>query len=761
MGIIRKRIENMRYSRHHEIKSATSGADHYPLTLSLDPLDSRYLLSGGSDGIVALYDLESTSPQTTINDKTTDFRTVTIRPRKTKFKHRMMISSVEWYPIDTGAFITASYDGSMCVWDTNEFTDICDILPGTANINPHQAHKHTASSVYKAKFHSNGRLIAAAMGNGTIRLCDLNTGVQTNTLTGHRMSVTNLCWSPLQEHLCVSCGLDGNVMFWDIRKTGHQGLLMQLDWRQDHRSVQRRAHDDFGSSMAPHNSSDTQNIMLTSTHMNIWKHMTSTQSVNEFKRINYSINQTVSAHANHRPVMSVAFSTCGRYLFSAANDRNIHSWDANTGTLIHTSLGANNHICAESKLPYDMCVVPSPKQRSRYRALPSRSCREDNTADLSEYLIVPSGSRIGDININKLKYSNGALNNEHSDSHFGAGIAFNILCNHHDCISLHGHLDTVMSIVYRQPYQQLISASKDGMIFLWEMGAECGNELSRPSTNATHPNVADGATATVGHMDIHDVNNSITTVGNNEPETLDEDAWSDEDEDVRHQVSRPQPFLPPIIQRYINDLKKQQYRERVDPNITASAGAPATTEGGLMDVDEYFVSESRITLNSRPRPSFTNALMTTAVNYSITDECLHGVDNSSSSGSSGSGSRSSNSSSSSSSSGSSNGISCSIRRRQDNSITMRTEFLNTGDANTEELVHSTHLNALRNSASVPGRRHAQDLLGQARDTLVQSSNSNDQNHEQNADPSSNSKGRKEKDKKFSLRSFYGGMKSKR
>ena len=36
--------------------------------------------------------------------------------------HKHSVTAVQWYPMDTGLFISGSTDGSVRVWDTNTFT---------------------------------------------------------------------------------------------------------------------------------------------------------------------------------------------------------------------------------------------------------------------------------------------------------------------------------------------------------------------------------------------------------------------------------------------------------------------------------------------------------------------------------------------------------------------------------------------------------------------------------------------------------------
>lgn len=79
--------------------------------------EGRYLLSGASDGSAAVYDIQHT----------TDYDGGLIAKHKNLFVvdkqhnhgHKFAISTAIWYPIDTGLFITGSFDHHVKVWDTN------------------------------------------------------------------------------------------------------------------------------------------------------------------------------------------------------------------------------------------------------------------------------------------------------------------------------------------------------------------------------------------------------------------------------------------------------------------------------------------------------------------------------------------------------------------------------------------------------------------------------------------------------------------
>jgi DNA excision repair protein ERCC-8 len=200
---------------------------HYNNTLSLDADVESFLLTGSSDGLISLFSLVQFNSEFVHHQ-------VKTKPVKKKYFHASSISSINWYPFDKNVFMSSSYDGTISVHDCNQFSCVDSF---TIN-NP----------VYKAKFNVDGTLVAGGLLNGSIVLCDPNTGDSTHTILGHNSTVTGLDWCPHSSHLLASSSTDGSVRIWDIRKGGRNSLLLSLDWRQDNTayaySTKKNIHDD-------------------------------------------------------------------------------------------------------------------------------------------------------------------------------------------------------------------------------------------------------------------------------------------------------------------------------------------------------------------------------------------------------------------------------------------------------------------------------------------------------------------------------------
>ncbi|KAL9551457.1 hypothetical protein MBANPS3_004247 [Mucor bainieri] len=70
------------------------------------------LLSGGGDGKVHVFDLQAMPANHMRNEPIASTARVD--------RHKYAVTSVSWFPFDTGMFVTSSYDTTIKVWDTNE-----------------------------------------------------------------------------------------------------------------------------------------------------------------------------------------------------------------------------------------------------------------------------------------------------------------------------------------------------------------------------------------------------------------------------------------------------------------------------------------------------------------------------------------------------------------------------------------------------------------------------------------------------------------
>ncbi|KAJ9186832.1 hypothetical protein P3X46_002361 [Hevea brasiliensis] len=206
------RIADLQLSNCKDIVSPHRGSIN---SLQVDLTEGRYLLSGASDASAACFDIQ----------RATDYEgRGLIAKHKCLFAvdkqhesgHKFAISSAIWYPVDTGLFITGSYDHYIKVWDTNTTQAVVNFkMPGKVY--------RTAMSPLATSH----MLIAAGTEDVQVRLCDIASGAFAHTLSGHRDGVMTVEWSTSSEFVLITGGCDGAIRFWDIRRAGCFRVLDQ------------------------------------------------------------------------------------------------------------------------------------------------------------------------------------------------------------------------------------------------------------------------------------------------------------------------------------------------------------------------------------------------------------------------------------------------------------------------------------------------------------------------------------------------------
>ncbi len=204
--IWRDRFQRLRLSERREFSASASGGI---VTMELDAAEHRYLITGETSGYIRIYDTvcatSAPPPQPSASGVplVAGFSPLILPPVGEVLNTRVStpvgaaLSSVIWYPFDSGLFMAAGADKSIKVYDTNSL-----VVASSFQINS-ALHQIAMSSI--ATRHS---LIAAATGANNIRLCDLHTGAFSHTLVGHKGEVLTVAWAPHSEFQLVSGSSD-------------------------------------------------------------------------------------------------------------------------------------------------------------------------------------------------------------------------------------------------------------------------------------------------------------------------------------------------------------------------------------------------------------------------------------------------------------------------------------------------------------------------------------------------------------------------
>ncbi|MDZ7994244.1 MAG: hypothetical protein RMX69_18720, partial [Nostoc sp. EspVER01] len=196
--------------------------------------------------------------------------------------HANSVNGVSFSP-DGKVLASASSDNTVKLWDTSTWKEI-QTLTGHTN------------SVNGVSFSPDGKVLASASSDKTVKLWDISTGKEIQTLSGHINSVSGVNFSP-DGKLLASASSDTTVKLWDI-STGKE-IQTLSNYTEE---VTWVSFSPDGKVLASA-SSDSVKLWDISTGKEI---------------------QTLTGHNN--PVNGVGFSPNGKVLASASSD-SVKLWD--------------------------------------------------------------------------------------------------------------------------------------------------------------------------------------------------------------------------------------------------------------------------------------------------------------------------------------------------------------------------------------------------------------------------------------------------
>lgn len=180
------------------------GQSHVGFVNSLESdVAGRLMLAGGADSAISIWDVKT-------------HERVGYVPRHTG--HQFGVSRAVWWPLDSGMFVTGSFDSTVSLWATEGLEQVYTFQ---------MEHKVYCVDVCSQDGGENA-LVAVGMDFPMVRLLDLRAGAASHTLKGHEGRVLSLKWSPRASYLLATAGSDGTVRVWDIRQSSSWVASMDL-----------------------------------------------------------------------------------------------------------------------------------------------------------------------------------------------------------------------------------------------------------------------------------------------------------------------------------------------------------------------------------------------------------------------------------------------------------------------------------------------------------------------------------------------------
>jgi len=289
--------------------------------------------------------------------------------------------------------------------------------------------------VYSIVFSPDGKTLASASADRTVRLWDIDTKREIATLNGHTNIVNSVAFSP-DGKMLASASQDNTITLWDVKK--REGAKLQGS-----QSARNEAHKDHVNSVA----FSPDGRMLASASNDKTIRLWDTQTKQEIA--------ILKRHKDY--VIAVAFSPDGRMLASGSNDQTIKLWDVQTKLEIANFEGHTGYVNAVAFSPDGRTLASASDdgtvkiwdiqtKREIVQALPKA-----HTSLVRSVAFSPDGRTLA------------SASNDQTIKLWDVRTRQKI-------VEFEGHTNPVVSVAFSPKGEMLASASIDQTIRLWEVG---------------------------------------------------------------------------------------------------------------------------------------------------------------------------------------------------------------------------------------------------------------------------------------------------